>query len=267
MMNRYMNILLSVIVTGVLSGCQSGVENSGGNATAGSNGSTASTGSSTGGSGAESQTTLTKEGWYMRTTVKVTTSDGKVYEHKTAGVFGELADSEGGKDRHDIPSMGSINRDVKLYVLFTPDWEAENTTYFSDYHRYGESDPRVWTFQVVSPLSDAALTLNIDGVFDVYKKAGEPFVERPSSDESLKNALHLVDLDNQKVYTYDELANADLTMDGKTARSFRWVIGPVSDQDMELPLKLQAAESKTALQADFVEQPLKSQNGFGLPPE
>ncbi len=263
MMNKYMNVLLSIIAAGVLSGCQSGVENSGGNAAAGSNGSTASTGSSTGGSGSGSQTTLTKEGWYMRTTVKATTADGKVYEHKTAGVFGELADSEGGKDRHDIPSMGS----AKLYVLFTPDWEAGSTTYFSDYHRYKDSDPRVWTFQVVSPLSDAALTFNVDGVFDVYKKAGEPYVERPSSDESLKNALHLVDLDNQRVYTYDELANANLAMDGKTARSFRWVIGPVSDQDMELPLKLQAAESKTALQAASVEQPLKSQNGFGLPPE
>lgn len=260
-MNRYMNVLLSVIVGGVLSGCQSGTGNSGGSATV--DGSTATTGSGTGGSGAGSQTTLTKEGWYMRTTVKATTSDGKVYEHKTAGVFGELSDSEAGKDSHDIPSMGN----AKLYVLFTPDWETENTTYFSDYHRYGESDPRVWTFQVVSPFSDAALTLNVDGVFDVYKKAGEPFVERPSSDESLKNTLHLVDLDNQRVYTYDELANADLTMDGKTARSFRWVIGSVSDQDMELPLKLQAGESKTALQADFVEQPLKSQNGFGLPPE
>ncbi len=256
-MNRYMNILLSVVVAGVLSGCQPVAED---NSTLDSS---TTTNPSTDGSESESQTTLTKEGWYMRTTVKATTSDGKVYEHKTAGVFGELSDSDAGKDSHDIPSMGS----AKLYVLFTPDWETGSTTYFSDYHRYEESNPRVWTFQVVSPLSDAALTLNIDGVYDVYKKAGEPFVERPSSDESLKNTLHLVDLDNQKVYTYDELANAGLTMDGKTARSFRWVIGPVSDEDMELPLKLQAAESKTDLQADATEQSIKSQNGFGLPPE
>jgi len=261
MMNTYMNLLLSVIVAGVLSGCQSGAGNSSGNAAA--DGSSTTTGSQTGESASASQTTLTKEGWYMRTTVKATTSEGNVYEHKTAGVFGELADSEAGKDSHDIPSMGS----AKLYVLFTPDWEEGSTTYFSDYHRYEDSDPRVWTFQVVSPLRDAALTLNIDGVFDVYKKEGEPFVERPSSDESLKNALHLVDLDNQRVYTYDELANANLTMDGKTARSFRWVIGPVSDEDMELPIRLQAAQSETAFRAADAEQSLKSQNGFGLPPE
>ena len=88
-------------------------------------------------------------GWYMRTRVSVTTQDGTVYSHNSAGVFGKLKQSKGKKDRHDIPSFGAS----ALQVVFPHyNWgEEESGDYWSDYRKYKKDRAGkrvVYTFQV-----------------------------------------------------------------------------------------------------------------------
>ena len=57
------------------------------------------------------------------------------------------------------------------------------------------------------------------------------YKENLSTDNSKKEAIKLVDVDNQITYTYTELQNVQLKMDGLRIRTFRWVIGDVDDSD------------------------------------
>ena len=157
----------------------------------------------------------------MRTVVTAITPGGEKYTHDSAGVFGELRESRYKKDRHDIASMGS----GILQVLFTPRWEENNATYFSDYrkrkrgHKHKE---RVWSFQVVDQksvdLSDAYWT-------------SQGIMERPSTRKRLFKRLKLVDVDNHQVYRATNLENVTFDMDGNHTRTFRWVIGRVKPMD------------------------------------
>jgi len=183
-------------------------------------------------------------GWYLRTVVSATLPDGKTYTHNTAGVFGELSQSRNKKDRHDIPSYGL----GIIYVLFTPtNWGEESGDYFSDYRHYNRHRlmrRQVWTFQVKNQygvdLSGADLKIGLEGPVRVlstgdrkhlrYRETAYPHPER------LLSRLTLVDVDNGTTYTVDELPYADLSMEGKHTRTFRWVLGPVRKRDF-LPVQ------------------------------
>jgi len=183
-------------------------------------------------------------GWYMRTRVAATAQDGTVYTHNTAGVFGELRQSKNGKDRHDIPSYGPTT----LQVVFPHyHWGSKNSgDYWSDYRKYipkRRKHRRVWTFLVRNQkgvdLSQADLRIFLDDA-RMVKSAKENgtfrYIEVGINDK-MKNRFTLVDVDNHKTYKVDELADANLKMDGKHTRTFRWVMGRVHRRDFR-PVKL-----------------------------
>jgi len=198
-----------------------------------------------------------KAGWYMRTVVEADLGNNKRYIQAKAGVFGEYSDSIDGRDRHDIPSMGTA---ILRVVFIHQEWEKQKS-FFSDYRAYRSADREVWTFQVKNDrdvnLANAILKISIKGPYDIYRYKEGNFEERLSHDNSLKRAIQLVDVDNKRVYLYGDSEYITLSMDGKHTRTFRWVIGDVRDEDYE---SINSIESRSLLFR-------KREGGkFGLPP-
>lgn len=181
-------------------------------------------------------------GWYMRIGASATAIDGTVYKHSTAGVFGELAQSRNSIDRHDIPAYGAAAFQVVFPHL---DWGQDSGDYWSDYRAYRPSaryQRLVYTFQVKNQntvdLSNASLQLFVEEAQPVkfirergqiqYRESGSG---SSSNDISTSNHFTLVDVDNHRTYSLDELEAASLTMDGLHARTFRMVRGQVRDED------------------------------------
>jgi len=179
-------------------------------------------------------------GWYMRTTVKATTADGTVYRHNSAGIFGELKQSKFKRDKHDIPAYGP----AVLQVVFPHyNWgEKESGDYWSDYRKYKKrrADKRaVWTFQIKNQktvdLSNADIEIALKGAqnVDFVKEKGQIRYIETDVDSSKRDAFTLVDVDNNQTYSVDELKYANLSMDGKHVRTFRWVRGNVKERDFK----------------------------------
>jgi hypothetical protein len=219
-----------------------------------------------------------KAGWYLRTTAKATLSDGTTLEHKTAGVFGELDESEEGKDRHDIASYGG----AAFQVRFINEALGEDTQYYSDYRKYDGTDKKqVWTFVIINQkvddttpnLADANLKIEVEQMREVFKKEGDPFyIENlAKSTEDKRQQLTLVDVDNQKTYSYEALKTTTLSMGGLHTRTFRWVLGDVDQSDME-PLTAEtemsaASKSARSVEDEFAVSKTASTSTFGTPPE
>ncbi len=213
-------------------------------------------------------------GWYMRTVTTASLPDGTIIVHKSAGVFGQLDESTEGKDRHDIESYGK----AVLQAVFVNDKIDSEKTYFSDYRAYEENGKEVWTFQVknqqTTDLSNAAIHFAVKGPYIVYKNTKETrprYIEKASKDESKKRALTLVDVDNQRTYSYDELKTANLNMDGEHTRTFRWILGDVDNADMEPLQKITYSKSLRSFSAkstvnDF-SPVIENDSKFGMPPE
>jgi len=89
------------------------------------------------------------------------------------------------------------------------------------------------------------------------------------------NHLSLVDLDNHKVYAYNELSSVELSMEGKKVRTFRWVLGGILSEHLNgsevqvlaaKALQKQTTNSSRSLQAVSVKG-IRSGGKFGLPPK
>lgn len=231
--------------------------------------------SATGEGSMESEPSAKAEaGWYMRTVAKATASDGTEYIHKTAGVMGELKESQDGKDKHDIKAFGS----PALSVLFVKkEWDEDNGEYFSDYREYnGNEEREVWTIQVrnnigSADLTNAPLKLVLEGPYTIYEaeEGRSRYIEELSSDPSKKQRMVLVDVDHQKEYTYEELQSAELGMDGLLIRTFRWVLGPVEPSDYT-PLDASTAKvannSVKSVNKSLVLDTKDTNDKFGIPP-
>ena len=183
-------------------------------------------------------------GWYMRTRVFATAADGTVYSHESAGVFGKLRQSKNKKDRHDIPAFSAAT----LQVVFPHyDWkEGDAGDYWSDYRRYRKRRSHrrtVWTFQVKNQkkvdLSNADLKIVLDDAIKVnyVKENGSIRYIESDTDKEMKSKFTLIDVDNNQTYQVDELPYANLSMDGKHTRTFRWVKGRVKKRDFR-PVKM-----------------------------
>jgi len=219
-------------------------------------------------------------GWYARTIVSATAPDGKVYSHSTAGVFGTLIDSEDSLDKHDIPSYGPST----LQVIFPQaDKEgADSNGYFSEYQSFSKEDTgkRTWEFQIKNQdypdLSSAPIHISLKGVYDLtYKKTdGKISYEESTKENSTKaQELTLLDVDNANYYTLEDLKTANLSMDGKHTRTFKWVLGTVEQSDYtaaaateddEATIKAFAVSNKAN---DISARSVKSGGKFGLPPQ
>jgi len=211
-------------------------------------------------------------GWYAKTEVSATAADGKVYSHKTAGVFGELVQSDDAKDQHDISAYGTA---IFQVVFPQTEWSDDNGDYFSNYQHFDKESTakRVWTFQIKNQhtvnLANAPITINLEGTYDVEYRDDRGRVEyQESSDVNVSRvtALMLVDVDNQVEYTVDELATANLTMDGKHTRTFRWVLGTTDATDYEPLPAPQRAAGRTAASEFKAAPPRQGGGKFGLPP-
>jgi len=174
-------------------------------------------------------------GWYMRTVVSAVAASGKIFQHDSAGVFGEYDQSSDARDSHDIERYG----DATLQVVFVNEALGDNE-YFSDYRRYdGSNKKQVWDFVVKNEtgddLSDAALKIEVEAVHDILRKENSAtFTDVVSTAQKRRDNLILVDVDNEKTYTYSELKEITLNMDGKHVRSFRWVLnGSVENDDLK----------------------------------
>lgn len=207
-------------------------------------------------------------GWYMGTVVKATADDGSEYVHNTAGIFGALEESKEGKDRHDVAGFGTA---ILQVVFLQKEWEEDSGEYFSDYRSWqNEESKNVWTFQVKNQrdvnLEHAFLKLSLNGPYDVYenKKVFKGYEEELSGDESKKTSITLIDIDNQTQYTYEELQSAQLGMDGLHVRTFRWVLGEVSQEDYA-PLITSTVSAKQVSPLAKRSQSL-SGSKFGVPP-
>ena len=212
-------------------------------------------------------------GWYAKTEITATASNGQVYSHKTAGVFGQLVQSSDDQDQHDIAGYGPAT----LQVIFIPEFSTDTTAgFFSEYKNYDEnsSEKKVWAFMVKNQntvdLSNAPISISLNGTFDVkYRddRGKVEYKETRSSDDTITANLHLVDVDNSADYTIAELSNAGLTMQGLHTRTFKWVLGSVDSTDYEpLPAAQQAPGRNGA--SDFKMAPERSGGGkFGLPPQ
>ena len=179
-------------------------------------------------------------GWYMRTKVYATGPDDKAYSHTTAGIFGKLVQSKWKKDLHDIPAFGAVTFQVVFPHL---NWEEDSGDYYSNYYKYkksAEGKRAVWTFQIKNQgtvdLSNAAIRIELEGAqnVDYVKKDKRVIYIETTLDPAKKDNFTLVDVDNRKTYSVDELENTDLTMDGKHSRTFRWVRGEVKKRDFKL---------------------------------
>ena len=210
-------------------------------------------------------------GWYAKTEVSATASNGRVYQHTTAGVFGELKQSEDGQDQHDVPGYGA----AILQVIMVPDFTTNMTVgYFSDYKKYEENSTtkKVWTFQVKNQyavnLADAPITIDIKGVYDVEYRDDRGKVEYKEStqvDTDKRNKLTLIDVDNAKEYTVIQLSSANLTMQGVHTRTFRWVKGTVDNTDYE-PLSSPQRAAGRQIVSEFTTAP-ETTSKFGDSPQ
>ncbi len=211
-------------------------------------------------------------GWYGKTIVSATASDGTLYQYSTAGVFGELVQSDDAKDQHDIPGYGT----AILQVVFPQtEWSADNGDYFSNYQHFDENSTqkRVWTFQIKNQhtvnLENAPITINLAGVYDVEYRDDRGSVEYKESttiNQERVDALKLVDVDKSTSYTLQELTTANLTMEGLHTRTFRWVLGSVDTTDYESLPAPQRAAGRT--ETEFKAAPVRQGGGkFGLPPQ
>ena len=257
-----------------------GTQHNGGNIAGGGNGENGHNGYIPGEDPVLPHNTAKIGGWYGRTIVSAKASDGKVYIHKTAGVFGQLIDSKSERDRHDISALGT----AILQVVFPHgDWAEKSGDYFSNYQRYTKdgTTKKSWVFQVKNQrtvdLSDAPLTIKLDAIHKVtYKKVdgGITYYENGGEDKALLQKLTLIDVDNGKSYSVDELATANLTMGGKHTRTFKWVLGGVDASDFtvdsaSITVKSDMKKSQDMTVDGFDRSTLAQQEQggkFGLPP-
>jgi hypothetical protein len=199
-------------------------------------------------------------GWYMRTTVQAIADNGKTYRHNDAGVFGELDESSDGLDKHDIPTKGN----AIIQIRFINNNLDSHQTYYSDYRHYDQNDTKKsWDFIVINDdnhidLSNASIKLNIQNIKKIYRQPNNKYSESSTTDTTKRDSISIIDLDNQTVYKYANLKNANLNMDGKHIRKFRLVLGKITQNDMQT-FKLNTQMKPYKLQS-FAD-------GFGLPPE
>lgn len=212
--------------------------------------------------------------WYMKTVAKATADDGSQYVQNKAGIFGELAESQDTKDRHDIAGFGT---GILQVVFPKTQWDENNGDYISDYRALSDEETKkVWTFQVKNQrdvnLEDAPLQLLLYGPYDltpIDENGRLTYEESLSKDTDKKTSITLIDIDNQVEYSFAELKTLQLNMDGLHTRTFRWVIGAVTQEDYA-PLTIPTTSKSSVLkstEATFkIAATPVTDSKFGIPP-
>jgi len=232
------------------------------------------------GSGTQTESSVVEaslgKAWYMKTVAKATADDGTEYVQNKAGIFGELKESQNGKDRHDVSGYGT---GILQVVFPKTEWDENNGDYASDYRALASDETKkVWTFQVKNQrdvnLADAPLQLLLYGPYDVTssEENGRVTYEKSlSKDTSKKTSITLIDIDNQVEYSYEELKTLQLNMDGVHTRTFKWVIETVTQEDYATLTTTSAASKSRSLKSTAETFKMSSESmstsKFGLPPQ
>jgi len=240
--------------------------------------------------------------WYLKTTVEVTDPEtGRIIRDTRSGVLGQLAESEAGFDRHDVPAYASTT-DSRAAIVFIQgeDWDEMAGEYLSNYHK-NDSKKDSWVFTVHSSLSPETVTLHWDGLFELsqYEQNGViRYTSTQTSDNVILKKLSLVDLQTGEVIQAlaknkdrkkygAEFNSYTFSMNGETRRDFRWVLGKVRKSHFEPvyqpssePQAVAATQSKNkhtaqsndALSSLQIRQlkaaaDLPAQGKFGAPPK
>ena len=227
-------------------------------------------------------------GWHAQTKVKLTATDGKVYDQGNTGVFGALRESRNQKDKQDLLSASSETVQI-VFPQYT--WHIDKGEYSSDYRHWRKSkekEKELWTFQVKvagdAKLSKATFQLALEGVYALNASKHKHKVVYTESSYNPGKAKHfnLIDVDNQVMYFYDELKELHLSMEGKNIRTFRWVKGLAQKEDYAITVpeeishetaetgqkrNSQTRKSKDEAAKDFIPDPPRDPNDhFGPPP-
>jgi len=151
-----------------------------------------------------------------------------------------LVDSNVNIDQHDIPGFGSSI----LQVVFPQDDGSTNADFFSNYQSFdGDADTkRNWTFTIKNQqkpdLKNAPITISLPSIQKVtYKKVKGQIIydKKELLDNDKKDELTLIDVDNNTVYTVNQLETANLTMQGLHTRTFAWEMGTSEPADYVAP--------------------------------
>jgi hypothetical protein len=205
--------------------------------------------------------------WFMKTRLQVTDPfGGSEWADGSSGVFGKLAASSDGYDRHDIPVFASaVNSPAALVFVRGADWGEHEGEYLSSYHSAdGKLD--VWPFTVFSSVEGAEVTLTWDGLFELtpYQDGAlTRYVENETLDSKILNKLKLVDLEtgevtealagkgkkNRELNEYTFSLNS-----GETNRHFMWVLG---DPDTTSAPSTALVESYLAKQQDALDRQIQ----------
>jgi hypothetical protein len=192
--------------------------------------------------------------WFMKTNVHVVDPlDGSQWQDRSSGVFGKLAASSDGYDRHDIRVFASaLSSPAALAFVRGEGWGEREGEYLSSYHEAGGSLDS-WPFTVFSNVEGAEVTLTWDGIFELttYLDGGlTRYHEFQTLDNKTLSKLKLVDLKTGEItdaltmigqgkdrepaldsYTfYMEPDDGILDSEGRLvghSRQFAWVLGAV----------------------------------------
>jgi hypothetical protein len=86
-------------------------------------------------------------------------------------VFGQLADSSDGHDRHDLVEKPVFGERYLNVVFPHPEWGEHSGDYASDFRRLGRRPSGTWTFAVQAAATVKEVGLRWDGPEDVLSKS------------------------------------------------------------------------------------------------
>jgi len=237
---------------------------------------------------AEAAASSLSAGWHARTILTITENNTTSILPTKGGMFGMLRQAREKRDRQDIFTAQSKAEEVLILFPQTT-WEKNHGNYLSDYRscdQNGTHQKRGWSFQIHTHPSLGKNTFHIalDGIYmlDFFTLYGKPMYLETRYFPQKRKTFTLIDLDHHKAYAYRKLAHTIFSMENKTIRSFRWILGDVTENNFHpipksLPNSvtrfqkvgdsLHAPSTKRRKEPEFIPDPPKDpRSKFGLPP-
>ena len=178
--------------------------------------------------------------WYVSTKVSVSdTANSVTIGGTNPAVFGKLAESSDGYDKHDIPPYGSVVGAEAAAVFIHTDWDERSGEYHTNYHDTKGAQKDSWEMTVFSSVPNAEVTLKWEGLYELKKAEGKIlYSEKKVLDSDTLKNLKLVDtktgeetaaVKNGKLNTYS------FTMEsGESSRIFVWQQGTVETETISV---------------------------------
>ena len=160
--------------------------------------------------------------WYLRLIVQSPSGDLR----DSNNVLGQLFDSVDGYDSHDLRELAPFAAPYLTIVFPHVDWVGHEDNYTSDYHAVKWQETDQWVFQVKS--DDPWLDV------DLYWGNVRVLQQGDVTSEELLEKMFLEDLDTGELIKIVEdgvsVMSYLFNMDGKTIRTFRWILKGKEDK-------------------------------------